>query len=111
MKVASAGLEDFVDWMGVISSVPVEEEEMSKLAAGFAALMRNFCRPDYIYKFMALLPKDYYLIIGNGAKTLLSSIGLDQIYQVISIADQRLTIVLGNGLNELWVSNSHTSWY
>ena len=39
MKVADVGLEDFVDWIGIISSV--EEEEMSRLAIGFTARMRK----------------------------------------------------------------------
>ena len=38
-KVSSVGLEDFVDWTGIISSEPVEEKEMSRLALGFIARM------------------------------------------------------------------------
>ena len=38
-KVAGVGLEDFVDWMGIIANEPVEEEEMSKLVTGFSARM------------------------------------------------------------------------
>ena len=33
MKVVGTELEDFMDWAGVIASGPVEEEEMSRLAA------------------------------------------------------------------------------
>ena len=40
-KLVGVGLEDFVDWMGIISSEPVEEEEMSSLAAGFSVQMRK----------------------------------------------------------------------
>ena len=32
---------------------------------------KNLMRPNDIYKFMTLIPKDYYLIPGNGAKNLL----------------------------------------
>ena len=39
MKVASAWLEDFVDWTGIIASEPVEEEEMFRFAIGFVAQM------------------------------------------------------------------------
>ena len=41
MKKASVGLEGFVDWAGIVSSQPAEEEEMSKLAVGFAAQMHK----------------------------------------------------------------------
>ena len=34
-KVAGNRLEDFMDWTGLISSEPTEEEEMSNLATGF----------------------------------------------------------------------------
>ena len=40
-KVVGAGLEDFVEWTSIISNEPTDEEEMSILAAGFAALMRK----------------------------------------------------------------------
>ena len=43
-KVARAGLEDFMDWMGIISSEPAEEEEMFRLAVEFAAQM---CKASY----------------------------------------------------------------
>ena len=36
-KVVDAKLEGFVDWTSILSSEPVEEEEMSMLAARFAA--------------------------------------------------------------------------
>ena len=39
MKVAGIGLEDFMDWAGIIASEPVEEEEMSRLAVEFGARM------------------------------------------------------------------------
>ena len=32
---------------------------------------KNLLRPNDIYKFMTLLPQDYYLILGNNAKNLL----------------------------------------
>ena len=35
MKAADIGLEDLMDWMGVIANEPVEEEEMSSLDAEF----------------------------------------------------------------------------
>ena len=35
---------------------------------------KNLLGPNYIYKFMTLLPKDYYLIPDNGAKNLLGTI-------------------------------------
>ena len=38
-KAASAGLEDFMDWTGVIFSEPTKEEEMSSLTVGFATQM------------------------------------------------------------------------
>ena len=41
-KTIGAGLEDFVDWMGVVDNEPVEEEEMFSLAVGFAARMRKW---------------------------------------------------------------------
>ena len=41
MKVADVGLEDFVDWTGIISSEPAENEGMSSLAARFAVQMRK----------------------------------------------------------------------
>ena len=34
-------------------------------------LTKSVLRPNYIYKFMILLPKDYYLIPNNCAKKLL----------------------------------------
>ena len=40
-KVAGAGLEKFMDWTGIIANEPTEEEEMSRLAVGFFALMRK----------------------------------------------------------------------
>ena len=39
-KAADIGLEDFVDWTGVIASEPVEEE-MSSLTVGFTTWMRK----------------------------------------------------------------------
>ena len=42
MKAAGAGLEDFVDWTGIIASEPTEDKEMSSLAAWFASLMRKW---------------------------------------------------------------------
>ena len=44
IKVAGAELEDFVDWVGVIANEPTEEEEMSRLAVGFATRMRKRAR-------------------------------------------------------------------
>ena len=41
MKVVGAGLEDLVDWIGIIVSEPTEEEEMSSLAVGFVARMHK----------------------------------------------------------------------
>ena len=41
-KVAGAGLEGFVDWMGILASEPDEEEEMSMLAVGFATWMHKW---------------------------------------------------------------------
>ena len=41
MKAVKAGLEDFVDWTGIISNEPIEEEEMSSLVAGFFVRMRK----------------------------------------------------------------------
>ena len=41
MKVIGAGLEDFVDWIGIIASEPTEEEEMSSLVVGFAVRMHK----------------------------------------------------------------------
>ena len=38
-KATGAGLEDFVDWTGIIASDPAEEGEMSSLVVGFAAQM------------------------------------------------------------------------
>ena len=43
-NVAGAGLEDFVDWAGIIASEPAKEEEMSRLTAWFFTLMRK--RPE-----------------------------------------------------------------
>ena len=40
-KTADAGLEDLVDWMGVVANEPTEEEEMSNLAAGFSSRMQK----------------------------------------------------------------------
>ena len=40
-KATDVGLEDFVDWTGVIASEPTEDEEMSSLATGFTAQMRK----------------------------------------------------------------------
>ena len=40
-KESGAGLEDFVDWMGIIANEPAKEEEMSSLAARFTARMRK----------------------------------------------------------------------
>ena len=40
-KAVSAELEDFLDWMGMIYSEPVEEEEMFSLAAGFSTRRRK----------------------------------------------------------------------
>ena len=40
-KATSAGLEDFMDWMGIISSEPTEDEEMSSLVAEFAVRMHK----------------------------------------------------------------------
>ena len=37
MKVVDFGLEDFVDWKGIITSETTEEEEMSSLAVEFSA--------------------------------------------------------------------------
>ena len=41
-KTTRAGLENFVDWMGVVDNEPVEEEEMFSLAAGFTVWMRKW---------------------------------------------------------------------
>ena len=41
-KTIGAGLEDFIDWMGVVDNELVEEEEMFSLAVGFAARMRKW---------------------------------------------------------------------
>ena len=41
MKVANIELEGFMDWAGIISSKPIEEEKMSMLAVGFFGLMRK----------------------------------------------------------------------
>ena len=40
-KAVGARLEDFVDWTGIISSEPAEEEEMSSISAGFSIRMHN----------------------------------------------------------------------
>ena len=40
-KAADAGLEDFVDWMGIIANEPTEEEEMSSFVVGFVVWMRK----------------------------------------------------------------------
>ena len=40
-KTAGAGLEDLVDWTGVVANEPAEEEEMSSLAVGFASQMHK----------------------------------------------------------------------
>ena len=40
-KVAGSGLEDIMDWMSIIANEPAKEEEMSRLAAGFATLMHK----------------------------------------------------------------------
>ena len=40
-KAAGTGLEDFMDWTGIIVSEPVEEEEMSSLVVGFSVWMRK----------------------------------------------------------------------
>ena len=40
-KVASAGLEGFVDWRGILASESTEKEEMSVLASRFASWMRK----------------------------------------------------------------------
>ena len=41
MKVTGARLEGFVNWVGIIASELVEEEEMSRLVVGFAARVRK----------------------------------------------------------------------
>ena len=41
-KIDGVGLEDFVDWKGIIASNPAEDEEMSRLAAGFTARMHKW---------------------------------------------------------------------
>ena len=38
-KTVGAGLEDFVNWTGVVKGKPAEEDEMFSLATGFAAMM------------------------------------------------------------------------
>ena len=40
-KTADAGLEDFIDWTGVVEGEPIEEKEMFSLAFGFATRMRK----------------------------------------------------------------------
>ena len=41
-KAPGTGLEEFVDWKGIISSELAEEEEMSNLVAGFTIRMRKW---------------------------------------------------------------------
>ena len=40
-KTISAGLEDFIDWVGVVTSEPAKEEKMSSLVAEFSSWMRK----------------------------------------------------------------------
>ena len=40
-KTAGAGLEGFVEWMGVVDGEPTDEEEIFSLVAEFAAWMRK----------------------------------------------------------------------
>ena len=40
-KVASAGLEGFVDWTGILTSEYTKEEEMFMITNGFATRMRK----------------------------------------------------------------------
>ena len=76
----------------------VKQRKMSKLASLFSQNIdfeirsipsngvKNLLRPNDIYKFMTLLLKDYYLILGNGAKNLLlDQIIYVQIYDTITI--------------------------
>ena len=40
-KIVGIGLEDFVDWTGVVASEPSEEEKMSSLVVGFVSRMHK----------------------------------------------------------------------
>ena len=51
-------------------------------------------RVDYIYKFMTLLPKDYYLIPSNSAKKLLRR---DYIYKFMTLLPNDYYLIPGNG--------------
>ena len=51
-------------------------------------------RPNDIYKFMTVLPKDYFLIPGNGAKNLLRP---NDIYKFMTLLPKDYFLIPDNG--------------
>ena len=63
---------------------------------------KNLLRPYYIYiyKFMTLLPKDYYLILDNDAKNLLRPYYI-YIYKYMTLLPNDYYLIPGNGTTNL----------
>ena len=59
---------------------------------------RIFLRPNYRYKFMTLLPKEYYLIPGNGAKNLLRP---NYIYKLMTLLPKDYYLIPSNDAKNL----------
>ena len=90
----------------------IKERKMSKLVTRFLVRIlifkfnirfldnnaKNLLRPDYIYKFMTLLPNDYYLISGNGSKNLLR---LDYIYKFMTLLQKNCYLIPDNDAKNL----------
>ena len=55
-------------------------------------------RPNYIYKFMTLPPKEYYLILGNGTKNLLRP---NYIYKFMTLLPNNYYLIPDNGAKNL----------
>ena len=59
---------------------------------------KNLLRRNYIYKFMTLLPKDYYLIPSNHAKNLLRR---NYIYKFMTLLPKDYYLIPDNGAKNL----------
>ena len=61
-------------------------------------------RPNDIYKFLTLLPKDYYLIPDNGAKNLMRP---NDIYKFMTLIPKDYYLIPGNGAKNLLRQNEY----
>ena len=59
-----------MDYIDLNEACPKDSLPLPRIDQIVDALVGHVLRPNDIYKFMTLLPKDYYLIPGNGAKNL-----------------------------------------